>query len=262
MFWAPTLVLGRPEASETFAAAVRVQNRSDDCTIGTRRMEHLAGLLANDLKSTSKHYHGLGYLGIFSPVYASAKVSVVFEQVCRRAQAHNVAQLCEVGFNAGESAMLFLEAAPAARLVSFELGDQSKPWVRRAGQRLDRVYGDRFRLHLGDSKVTIPEHVSRRPDEMCDVAFIDGSKTFEGRLTDIRNMRRASRKGALLFLDEVTSQGCITGEVDAARCSRSRNGGYDQAMRAYRNATASGLIRIVSCVVPRRDDGLCVAEFV
>ncbi|KAL1521102.1 hypothetical protein AB1Y20_022666 [Prymnesium parvum] len=166
-------ILGAPqEATETFQEALRRENRTDhlgcDSVGALQRVQRLAQLMADDLTSTSKHFYGMGYLGIFSPVYNMTKVALIHEHVCRRALLQEVKNVCEVGFNAGESAMLFLEAAPTANLISFELGDKSKPWVRRAGARLSRVYGNRFTLKLGDSKATVPLYLEEHPTFRCD----------------------------------------------------------------------------------------------
>lgn len=153
--------------TETFAEALANGTAPHGCAAEHfDRVVRLAKLFANDLKSTSKHFGGHGYIGIWSPLYNLAKVRLVYEEVCQRALSGEVHQVCEVGFNAGESALLFLEATGDAKLTSFDLG---KPWTKRASDRLSRVYGDRFKLILGDSHEAVPRHIAMNPEWLCDV---------------------------------------------------------------------------------------------
>ena len=76
-----------PHATETFAAAVGSAGRAPPptpraCVEGEHeRIVALARLLAADLKSTSKHYHGFGSRGIFSPSYNGSKTGFMFDKL-------------------------------------------------------------------------------------------------------------------------------------------------------------------------------------
>lgn len=254
-------------ASESFVAALRESpppRTGDVADCGApalARIERLAKHLSDDLQSTSKHYRFHGYLGIFADVYNGTKTSFMFRHTCKRAS--TVRSICEVGFNAGHSAMLMLEAAPAARLVSFDVADSSKPWVARQASRLKQAYGDRFALIVGDSRKTLPAYRRAHEGAACDVAFIDGSKTFEGRLADLRAMHAMASRGATVFFDEVTTRGCVSGHTPLDVCARSTNAGYHEAVRAYHNASSSGWLHVGECVFAagkRSTDGMCVGR--
>ena len=64
-----------------------------------------------------------GKFGIFANNYQRVKTRFMFLRVCELARQGRVRSMCELGFNAGLSALLLLEAAPGATLVSFDLGD-------------------------------------------------------------------------------------------------------------------------------------------
>jgi hypothetical protein len=64
-----------------------------------------------------------GKFGIFANNYQRVKTRFMFLRVCELARQGRVRSMCELGFNAGLSALLLLEAAPEATLVSFDLGD-------------------------------------------------------------------------------------------------------------------------------------------
>lgn len=228
----------------------------------------MAQVLGDELHSSAERFAGHGYLGVFSPDYKGTKTRFIFDTMCRHSEKTPIKQICEIGFNAGESAVLFLEAAPKARVLSLDFGD--KPWTRRQGELLKKAYGDRFELRIGSSAVTLPKYheeqkkldvTDRRP---CDMALIDGAKTYDGRLTDLRNMQTASRPGALLLLDEVTSRACATGEFPLEKCLRSHSTKANLPMppsRAYHKASRDGLLKVGDCAFPAAypHDGFCAA---
>ena len=55
----------------------------------------------------------------------------MYDRLCRHAAANTVRTICEVGFNSGESAMLFLEVMPFAHVVSFDMQLPQKTWILR-----------------------------------------------------------------------------------------------------------------------------------
>lgn len=217
----------------------------------------LAKTLGDDLHMTSERFFGHGYLGVFSPDYKGAKTRFIFDTMCRHAAKKPIQQVCEIGFNAGESAVLFLEAAPQARIVSFDFGD--KPWTRHQGELLRRAYGKRFELRIGTSAVTLPKY-QREGGSPCDVALIDGAKTYSGRLTDLSNMQKASRPNPLLFLDEVTTRQCVTGEAPLEQCTHARSTTQIPPLKAYHKASRDGLLKVDECkFTDQHLDGFCSA---
>ena len=94
------------------------------------------------------------------------KTRFLYEHVCRLAQQGRANTICEVGFNAGLSALLLLEAAPSARVISFDLGDM--PWSGFAANALRAAYDSPRRFIgtvFGDSAATLPFF----KDGPCDV---------------------------------------------------------------------------------------------
>ena len=204
--------------------------------------------------------------------YQGVKTRFLYSRLCalheaRGAVAAPLATICEVGFNAGLSALLLLEAAPTARVVSFDLGDQ--PWSRAAAATLRSWYPSRFLgVTFGDAATTIPAYRRQHPSFVCDAAFVDGSKSYEGRHKNLNDLRSMSRRDAPVFLDEVTSRACVNGSLPtsehAARCQR-LNPPYYASVRAYDNACRHGKLRVVQCDWPKGRfedrDGFCAARF-
>ena len=99
-------------------------------------------LLIDDRNHTKYDVHGL--FGIFANGdavagrpnkrnfrdYEDVKVSFMHAHACRLGQRTWRPTVCEVGFNAGLSALLLLESVPNGVVLSFDLGDM--PWARAA----------------------------------------------------------------------------------------------------------------------------------
>lgn len=245
-----------------------------------RHVERQARALSEHLiahKATTKYdVHGL--FGIFGRGdrigntskryfldYGGVKTSFMLEWACAVARTTMVDTICEVGFCAGLSAVLLLEAAPRAKVVSFDLGDL--PWSRYADKRVQRMYStERFPgVIFGDAAATIPWAVKTN-QLRCDMAFVDGDKTFEGRLRSLYELRNASRKNTVVFMDEVTSKECVDGSTPRSaleqRCA-SLNAGYWPSVRAYNVAVREGWLRVERCAWPKavQSDGMCMGYF-
>ena len=65
----------------------------------------------------------------------------------------NIIEVMEIGFNAGQSANIFLEANLKIRLTSFDIGTHK--YVNVGKKYIDTHYPNRHTLILGDSKIPI-----------------------------------------------------------------------------------------------------------
>ena len=262
------------------------------CEVGHEHAIALARELSNQLirEANVTKYHVHGLFGIFADGdrinyeavgkvrppfgrmvtenYEHAKTRFIYSRLCALSQSHKIETVCEIGFNAGLSAILLLEAAQSARVLSFDLADF--PWARRADQ-LMRARFSRSRFPgvvFGDSHKTLDQQARQEEGGTlrCDAAFIDGAKTYTGRLQHIADLRRFARPGTRVFLDEVTSYACVSGELNDTehlRQCRDINRGYYPSTRAYSHAVNQGHMRILECAWPSRlvdKDGVCVAE--
>ena len=121
------------------------------------------------------------------------------------AQLPCVRRICEVGFNEGHSASLWLAANPAAEVVMFDLYDQ--PSAPLGETFLRSEFGD-DRLHVvrGASQLTVPLFAATHPAAKCDLLVIDGAHDDDLVSKDISNLRHLAR-GAfhLLLLDDTAA---------------------------------------------------------
>ena len=95
----------------------------DACTAaGYARIERLGLRLTEAAKGLHVGYGVHGQWGIFAPRLQQAKTRFLHEWLCRYiARGRPMVTICELGFMAGHSAMLFLETARTAKVVSFDV---------------------------------------------------------------------------------------------------------------------------------------------
>lgn len=293
-------------AGADFRSAAQRQNASARCTpsgyASIRRLADKFSLAARGLTQWwsddagnaipgQMQFRRHGQWGIFGNEHRGVKTNFIHRWLCDYQSRRQIRTICEIGFMAGHSSLLFLETATQARVVSFDLGDC--PWTRPQGELLATTYGrERFELVLGLSNNTIHAYAREHPGLRCDVVMVDGSKFPEPRYLDLQSFRALSRcqavalapspkrehsppspptarlrsPGAVLFYDEASSLACVNGSVPpySRMC-----GGFEGAARAYNRAAREGLVRVVDCAwagaddvgYRRTGDGSCVAEY-
>lgn len=239
-------------------------------------LKSFARLLSAAASGSCPQFGFHGFWGVFSKPksnapsarrmrYGSTKSSFMFNKTCTHARASpgGLAQVCEIGFNAGHTALLFLEAAPTAHVVSFDLGDM--PWAKKQAALLTRAYGAaRFKAVFGSSDVTVPPYASRMPTK-CDVVFSDGGKAEALRLNDLRNLRELAQPHVLILVDEVTTLACMRGEGERTRSCGDYGMAWGGTTYAYHTAAREGWLRIDSCAWPpglQDRDGICSGRYV
>lgn len=105
--------------------------------------------------------------------------------------------VCEVGFNVGHSAAVWLSANPSITLHTF---DYFRDRVAQYSlQYLNRTFKGRIIAHRGNSHRTVP-NASILPG--CSLVHVDGEHTYTGTLMDAVNLMPKSRPGALFLFDD------------------------------------------------------------
>jgi hypothetical protein len=103
-----------------------------------------------------------------------------------------VKTVCEIGFNAGHSALRWLWAAPEANVVMFDL------WAHASNEPAEEFIRNHFNVEKADERLTIIKgdstlvvrkfHASN-PTTKCNIISVDGGHSFDVALADIMNMR-------------------------------------------------------------------------
>ena len=270
-----------PNAAADHAFVMAVQERpAAGCgTKAYARIDELARLLSAAAKGSCPAFGYHGMWGVFSEppkvarpnraqkanvqlfTYGSSKAAFLHNETCAHGVGEPVHQICEVGFNAGHTSLLWLEAMPTARVTAFDMGDMA--YAAKQAALLKRAYGNRFEVVWGSSSETVPAHAPRLR-RTCDVVFLDGGKAEELRLADLKNFQNWSTKGALLLFDEATTMACVKGYGNRVASCGSFKQAWDGTAYAYHSAARAGLIYVSSCSWPARlegKDGVCAARY-
>ena len=155
----------------------------------------------------------------------------------------SVKTYCEVGMNGGHSASAMLQANPSLTVHSFDMMFWNYSWP--VAQWLSLAFGNRFVLHPGNSRHTVPawaEQLSRSaatPSEKapCDVILVDGDHSMQGASADLRNFRTLARSLAPVVVDDTaTAPGGALKDLERAGTLRivENYGPYDPPSRFNR----------------------------
>jgi len=113
-------------------------------------------------------------------------------------------KLCEVGFNAGHSALIFLMSAN--KDIDFLIFDiNSHAYTAPCLEYLKSSFpGVKYEFVEGDSTVTIPQWIEANPlqAETFDVVHMDGGHSEAVVIEDLKNCIRLVRPGGLLIVDD------------------------------------------------------------
>jgi hypothetical protein len=109
--------------------------------------------------------------------------------------------ICEIGFNAGHSAVVWLEGT-RARVVEFDL--LTLPYSRQARRFVETRYPQRTAFHVGDSHATVPRYASlvgNGTAPACDLWLVDGDHGIHSK-SDFFHALAASHDGTAIIADD------------------------------------------------------------
>jgi len=109
--------------------------------------------------------------------------------------------ICEVGFNAGHSAAVFLMANPTAKYITFDLGELS--WSVGQVEYISKMFPNRVTYVKGDSHTAIARYQNEHPETKCDLWSIDGDHGPNSRL-DFEAARNMASPHGLVLADDCT----------------------------------------------------------
>jgi len=115
--------------------------------------------------------------------------------------AKNSSLICEIGFNAGHSAIVFLAAESRAKLLVFDLG--TLQYSNVSSKFVQDVYPNRLSIVWGSSFDTVPKYFQDN-SKVCDVFSVDGDHSEPGSFTDLSNALVATKKGGIILADDVS----------------------------------------------------------
>ena len=157
-----------------------------------------------------------------------------------------IANICEIGYGAGHSTILYLLMNPKANVYSFDLfPDNLDEKLHTPGETMvyqqafqsvtlkwiqsDVRLASRFKKIIGNSNSTVPKFAKENSDFKCDFLSIDGSHNPPQPFFDILHSKLIAHKETIVILDDM--------EANHMRAEMSR-------------AIKLGLVREYECLKP------------
>ena len=140
--------------------------------------------------------------------------------------AANIRTICEIGFNGGHSASLWLLAAPTAKVIMFDLFEHkyspiNEQLLRKEGASYGlRDVDRRLAIITGSSVETVPKFAQEHPDVQCDLLSVDGGHFGDTPQRDMKNMMRlANKQWHVLVIDDTNCDGigCVDDRIERMR---------------------------------------------
>ena len=108
--------------------------------------------------------------------------------------------ILEIGFNAGNSSLIFLLANPNVKIHAIDLCCHA--YVQPCVDFLNLMFNNRVILYKGDSLQLVPE-LDRSLSDTISLYHIDGWHALEGIQADMKNCYDLAKNGAFLVVDDV-----------------------------------------------------------
>ena len=123
-------------------------------------------------------------------------------------------RICEIGFNAGHSALLLAMASHKAfgadaELLLFDLGYHR--YTRPCFEYLERSMGGKMaelKIHYGDSRVMLPLWIEENKEHLgtFDLVHVDGGHTKDCAASDLLCAVLLTRPGGTIIVDDIDSK--------------------------------------------------------
>lgn len=164
------------------------------------------------------------------------------------ARSPTVNNICEVGFHAGHSAAIMLNASPKARVISFDI--LQYPYSRNNAAMLKDLFGDRFEVFWGPSQFVVPQFMEVNIDVLCDMFVIDGEHTLDSVYTDLVNFQKMSSCRNWVIMDDAEGDGTSAawqrakddGIISEIRCLADEHPTWHWELMAYQPGSRSWCI--------------------
>jgi hypothetical protein len=123
-------------------------------------------------KPVDSHSHTLLFCAVRPGIWS---VPDEVKYYYRLANLPGVNTICDIGFNAGHSAITFLSANPNATVISFDICKM--PWTLNSVGYVKSLFGDRFKFvkgHSGQMMTAAMKDKSLMFHRKCDLVSVDG----------------------------------------------------------------------------------------
>mmetsp|Transcript_5157 Transcript_5157/g.12918 ORF Transcript_5157/g.12918 Transcript_5157/m.12918 type:complete len:336 (+) Transcript_5157:67-1074(+) len=120
----------------------------------------------------------------------------------------NVRHVCEIGLNGGHSAVIFLASLAGREDVKLTMFDLMMwQYSPTAAEYVNALYPGKMQVFPGNSRHEVPKWAAANPNDKCDVFSVDGGHRYFEAYADIINAAKATKKGGVILLDDMTRGG-------------------------------------------------------
>jgi len=105
------------------------------------------------------------------------------------------AKILQIGFNAGHSTLLMLDARNDINITSIDIG---KNYIHECNDSVNKSFPERHTLLIGDSLEVVP-----KLKEKFDFFFIDGGHQYNVARGDLENCYNLGYDGSVILIDDV-----------------------------------------------------------
>jgi predicted O-methyltransferase YrrM len=114
-------------------------------------------------------------------------------------------RVCEIGFNAGHSALLFLLSNQVEEFTIFD--NNQHPYTNLCYDYIRTLYNPTFEFVEGDSTITIPKWIEEtKKYEYFDVVHVDGGHSLSVITNDFMNALKIVKKNGHIIIDDVQKE--------------------------------------------------------
>ncbi len=172
--------------------------------------KHLINL-ENIIKSTGAVLEG----NCFYYHQSFTKFPELFNKQCNLASLGEQAKkICEIGFNAGHSALLLLGGRNVKEILFFDLGEHK--YMKPCYEYIQKAFlGTEMDFVVGDSRISLPKWLAEHPEESetFDLVHVDGGHLEDIYKSDIEVAKKMVKKGGCIIIDD-TNIDYISKDVD------------------------------------------------
>lgn len=111
-----------------------------------------------------------------------------------------IQSICETGFNAGHSTLIWLMVKEDTQVYSFDLGEHD--YGHPMAEYLQKKFPGRLHITWGDSTKTLPEFLQNNSSVKCDLVIVDGGHTETIASADLANFREMANEMNLVIIDD------------------------------------------------------------
>ena len=229
---------------------------------------------------------GHGDLGIANEkAYGNRKIRFIYDRLVEARDSDRLPPkpvVCETGFMAGHSALIFLDALPNATFYEFDLGDldcdpthpheacSSSGFATKNSKMLTEAYSpQRFVYVAGDIAKTLPAYKKKWDSTgvRCDVVFVDGRKGVHERRSDVISFQKIAKPEAMVFGDEANGVACMSGAVNSTHPACNMR---FKTEHAWNSLVRHNVLKFESCSAPQLtpdgspptiEDNVCLWHF-